>query len=366
MAKQRVADNIYIVTRGKNSYYYLRVRRAGKLIERSLGNAELVTLREARQEGARLLLDIDTEIENKVDTLTVQEACEKALIDIARVKKWTNEKSHAQWQSSLATYVYPIIGQYPIDKISRREILKVLLPIWEVKNETAARVRMRLEAVINWAIRHEYRQEANPATWRGNLEFDLPPVSKVKKVVHHASMTIDESRQVVSYCLSHPSPVSAAILFGIATASRVNEFRLARRQEIIGDVWFVPESRRKDKKPYPHRVPLSSLAIQALEMVKNNEDFLFVNTRGEVICADSPRLKLNDILKTKVTMHGCRSTFRDWCAENGVDRVLAEKCLMHATGNEVEQAYQRSDLLEQRRPVMQQWANTLTELVHHI
>ena len=222
-----------------------------------------------------------------------------------------------------------------------------------MKNETASRVRMRLEAVINWAIRHEYRQDANLATWRGNLEFDLPPVSKVKKVEHHASMTFDEARQVVSYCLSHPSPVSASIIFGLATASRVNEFRLARRNEIVNDVWIVPESRRKDKKPYPHRVPINSLAMAALNMVKDSEDFLFINKHGDVICADSPRLKLTAILNRKVTMHGCRSTFRDWCAENGVDRVLAEKCLMHATGNEVEQAYQRSDLLEQRRPIMQ-------------
>lgn len=359
MAKQRVADSIYLVTRGKHSYYYLRVRRGGKLVERSLGNVELVTLKDAKQEAARLLLDIDTEIENKPQTLTVKEACENALIDISRVKKWTNPKSLAQWQSSLATYVYPIIGQYNIDKITRREVLKVLLPIWEVKNETASRVRMRLEAVINWAIRHEYRQDANPATWRGNLEFDLPPVSKVKKVEHHASMTFDEARQVVSYCLSHPSPVSASILFGIATASRVNEFRLARRNEIVDNVWIVPESRRKDKKPYPHRAPINSLAMAALDMVKDSEDFLFVNKHGDVICADSPRLKLTAILNRKVTMHGCRSTFRDWCAENGVDRVLAEKCLMHATGNEVEQAYQRSDLLEQRRPVMQKWSDFL-------
>lgn len=361
MTKKRVGDCLYLADRGKYSYYYLVVRRNGRLIERSIGNAKFLSLREAKSRASRLLVEIDGEGTDLTDKkLTVQEACEKALVDIARVKKWRNEKSLAQWKSSLESYVYPVIGSVPVDVVDRDDVLSVLLPIWEIKNETASRVRMRLEAVINWAIRHKFRNDANPATWRGNLEFDLPPVAKVKKVSHHTSMSFEEARKVVAYCLSHPSPVSAAILFGIATASRVNEFRLAKRQEIIGDVWHVPPERRKDGKDYPHRVPLSSLATLALEMVKSCEHDLFVNREGRVISADSPRLKLVAILNKRVTMHGCRSTFRDWCAENGVDRVLAEKSLMHATGNEVEQAYQRSDLLEQRRPVMQAWSDALT------
>ena len=205
--------------------------------------------------------------------------------------------------------------------------------IWETKNETASRVRMRLEAVINWAIRHKYRKLANPATWRGNLEFDLPPVAKVKHVKHHSSMTFEEAKQVVSYLLDHPSVVSAAILFGLATAARVNEFRFAKWEEIDGDTWYVPPERRKDSKTYPHRVPLNQLAKTALSMVdgKKHSEFIFVNGRGNVIALDSPRLKLIDILKKRVTMHGCRSTFSDWCAENGKDPVLREKSLIIAT-----------------------------------
>ena len=368
MAKTvRVSESLYKVPRGKNVYYYFRVKRNGKLIDRSLGNVENISLKEAKQEAARIRIEIDSTINLPKDkSITVKEACELALKDIARVKKWRNEKSEAQWRSSLAMYVEPVIGDRKIDDIEREDVLAVLMPIWETKNETASRVRMRLEAVINWAIRHKYRKLANPATWRGNLEFDLPPVAKVKHVKHHSSMTFEEAKQVVSYLLDHPSVVSAAILFGLATAARVHEFRFAKWEEIDGDTWYVPPERRKDSKTYPHRVPLNQLAKTALSMVdgKKRSEFIFVNGRGNVIALDSPRLKLIDILKKRVTMHGCRSTFSDWCAENGKSEVLREKSLMHATGNEVAQAYQRSDLLEQRRKLMNEWAEALTNQVN--
>lgn len=367
MPKVRVADCLYKVERSSGVYYYLRIRRHGQLIERSLGNVEYVSLREAKQEAARLRIQIESSAHlPKSKSITVKEACELALKDLARVKKWRNPKSQEQWQSSLAMYVEPVIGDRKIDDIEREDILAVLMPIWETKNETASRVRMRLEAVINWAIRHKFRKLANPATWRGNLEFDLPPVAKVKHVKHHSSMTFEEAKQVVSYLLDHPSVVSAAILFGLATASRVNEFRLARWDEIKDDTWYVPSERRKDGKPYPHRVPINHLAKTALSMVdgKKRGEFIFVNGRGNVIALDSPRLKLIDILKKRVTMHGCRSTFSDWCAENGKSEILREKSLMHATGNEVAQAYQRSDLFEQRRKLMNEWAEALTNQVN--
>ena len=124
-------------------------------------------------------------------------------------------------------------------------------------------------------------------------------------------------------------------------------------------VWLIPPARRKDGKPYPHRVPLSKQALWVLHSIERKGEFVFYGTRSKTLTIWTPRMMLVRAIGRSVTMHGCRSTFRDWCAENGVDREVAEKCLMHTTGNEVEQAYQRSDLLDQRRVVMQQWADVI-------
>ena len=358
MAKKQIEPNLYILTTTKGQKYYLaRFNRGGKQIERSLGNVNSISLREARLQLFRVMDSYEEETAKKRKVVTFAVAFPQAMDTIAQVKMWKGDGSRRQWEQTIKDYALPIIGDIPIDEINRQHILSVLKPIWFDKTETASRLRMRLEAIIGWAIRNDLRGADNPAVWRGCLEYDLPGRGKVQTVKHHDAMTPEEARIVVKYCLSHPSPVSAAILFGIATAGRVQEFRFARRCEIEGNVWLVPSERRKDKKAFPHRVPLSTLAKKALDMGEG-DDYVFTY-KGKLICADSPRLKLRAILNKPVTMHGCRSTFRDWCAENGIDRVLAEKSLMHATGNEVEQAYQRADLLEQRRPIIEQWSDYL-------
>ncbi|MBO7183471.1 MAG: hypothetical protein J6V49_05000 [Bacteroidales bacterium] len=359
MAKECIAPNLYLLTKANsNRYYIARFKRNGKQIERSLGNADTISLREAKLNLARVMVGFEeTDKRPETKSLCFADALPMALNDIAVIKQWRNEKSRLQWEQTLRDYALPLLGPLALSDITRADILAVIKPIWFTKNETASRLRMRLEAILSWAIHHGYRTDANPAVWKANLEFDLPSKGKVQTVEHHEALTLDEARKVVSYCLSHPSPVSAAILFGIATASRVNEFRMATREEIDGDVWLVPPERRKDGRPYPHRVPLSSLAKKALEMAAAEGPLFVANRR--VIAADSPRLKLIAILGRKVTMHGCRSTFRDWCAVNGIDHALAEKALSHKWGSNVTQAYLREDMLEQRRGLMEVWAEAL-------
>lgn len=367
MKKRKIAPNLYLVTRDNGeSFYSARFTRQGRSIERSLGNVKDITLREAKNQVSRLLfmveeMDIEppTKVAPKVKVPTFGEAIKPALDDIERVKQWRNDRSRRQWEQSLRDYAVPYLGDMTFDKITRDDVLNVLKPIWFTKSETATRVRMRIEAIIGWAIRRGYRKEANPASWKDNLAYDLPAKGKVVKPRHHESMTVDEAQQVVAYCLSHPSPVSAAILFGMATAARVNEFRNAAREEMDMKhlVWNMPAERRKDGKEYPHRVPLSKLALKALEMAAK-DGYLFVHN-NHVIAQDSPRLKLIDILGRPVTMHGCRSTFRDWCAVNKIDHALAEKALSHAWGNKVTEAYFRDDLLEARREVMDKWSELL-------
>lgn len=361
MKRIRVAENIYRVEDDRpRPYYIARFRYAGKLYDRGLGG-EGQSLRELKAKLSQLLASFETEQTSKKKFADV---VEQAVADISQVKRWRNPKSEQQWLQSLRDYCLPVLGHKALKDITRDDVLAVLRPIWDTKTETASRVRMRLEAVLNWGITRNLLTGPNVAVWRGNLDLFLPARSKVKSVRHHEAMTLLETQKAVAYCLSHPSPASAAILFGIATVGRVSEFRLAQWVEIEGDTWMMPSSRRKDGKAFPHRVPLSTLAQQALAMAKTSgceSDFIFSFHNRLPLSADTPRLKLIDIIGRSVTMHGVRSTFRDWAALNGIQDAVAEKSLSHKWGNEVTEAYYRTDLLEQRRTVMEKWAVAITK-----
>lgn len=359
MKKTRVAENIYRVEGdGPRAYFIARFRVNGKQYDRSLGG-EGQSLRQLKAKLGQIIANFETTQNSKKRFADIMG---QAVADIGSVKRWRNPKSEQQWLQSLRDYCLPVLGHKALKDISREDVLAVLRPLWDTKTETASRVRMRLEAVLNWGITRNLLTGPNVAVWRGNLDLFLPARSKVKPVRHHEAMTLAETQKAVAYCLSHQSPASAAILFGIATVGRVSEFRLALWQEIEGDTWMMPSSRRKDGKEFPHRVPLSTLAKKALDMAKTSgceSDFIFSFQNRLPLSADTPRLKLIDIIGRPVTMHGVRSTFRDWAAIHGIQDAVAEKSLSHKWGNEVTEAYYRTDLLEQRRVVMEQWADAL-------
>ena len=375
----RIDKGLYIRTRnGKQAYIFIYMFNRKKH-EIRIGDVNVVTPGLARQKALEyrnlLAQGIDPIIERNKDASsnanktipTFAEFLPTALENIARSKQWTNEKSSQQWEMTLKTYALPFLGDKTLDAIGRDDILEVLSPIWDTKNETANRLRGRLEAVFDLAIVMGHYKTSNPAVWRGNLSFFLASKAKVTHVKHHDAISVDELKSLFPSDLSAINEISrAAVLFGALTASRVGEFVPARWDEIEFDrrVWLVPPERRKDKKPYPHRVPLTEQAITILNRVQTltgkTEGYIFVGQSGvNHISKETPRMFILRRFK-RGTMHGCRSTFRDWAAENGINEILAEKCLMHTTGNEVTQAYQRSDLLEQRRPVMQRWADVLT------
>lgn len=356
--RYKIAPNVYILDIDGRQFYLLRFMRNGRAIEKRLGRVNEISRRSAIIAANSIMAGYVEPVARDNDSVTFAEAAAGAILDLEKVKQWKNDRSKSQWVQSISDYVLPFIGDKPIESVTRADIIQLLTPIWYEKHETATRVRARIENIINWAIRNELRTGANPAVWKGNLEFDFPKTIKAATVKHHTAMTLDEARRAVDYCLSHPSPVSGAILLGLSTATRVQEFRYASRDEIDGDVWIIPPDRRKDTKPVPFYVPLSPLALEAVKMgAKDGALFTYQN---RIINENSPRLKLIDIIKRPVTMHGCRSTFRDWAASAGIDRVVSEKCLMHNTGNAVEQAYQRSDLFDLRKEVMLQWSSALT------
>ena len=365
------SDGVYLIVRyeGRSRVWIIQTKVNGKRFRRSLGDATLMTLAQAKIEALKLkarLLEGDTQTQNeakaaqtapKVRTFSsIYIEAIKAKRDVAR---WKNEKHAAQWVSTIETYALPVLGRLDVAEINREDVLTVLRPIWQTKTETASRLRSRIEIILDWCIRRGYRTKENPARWRGGLEFDLPSQGKIQTVKHHEAITVAEIRALIPRLLKSKS--GKAILFGILTASRVQEFAAAEWSEVDfkKKVWSVPPERRKDGKPYPHRVPLSSQTLEILRSLPTGDGCIFEGLHSKHINLETPRLMLKKMTGRAVTMHGCRSTFRDWCAETMQNPTLAEKALMHATGNEVAQAYQRSDLLEQRRPLMQAWADAL-------
>ncbi|WP_300914530.1 tyrosine-type recombinase/integrase, partial [Turicimonas muris] len=270
-----------------------------------------------------------------------------------------NAKHKEKWFSTVKTYALPVLGKKKLADIKKQDILEVLNPIWLTKNETASRVRGRLENIFSYAV-SDGLMEFNPALWRGNLDRELPPPGKVQKTEHHEAMSLEELQGKIDCFYPAINRTRQVILFTILTASRVGESVPAKWDEIDWDnkVWSVPAERRKDGKPYPHRVPLSTQAVELLESIERTGEYIF-SIKDTLGSRYSLAVLLKRMTGSQATMHGFRSTFRDWAAENGVPDIVAEKCLMHSTGSAVVQAYQRSDLLEQRREVMQRWADAV-------
>lgn len=364
----RVDKNLYIRVRPSGSSFWITIHTIkGKRKEVILGSTNDLSLRDVKRllaNNARKPSQEDITIitDNKVKVITVTELINEAIPVIEANKKWKNKKHSQQWRNTLNQYVIPHIGSRDITTITRKDIYNLLSNIWHVKTETAKRVRGRLEMVFNYAIAMDYFTEANPCVWKGNLEMFLPIPSRIASVSHFESLTLEETKNLCILLAHKKSRIYKSIIFGILTASRVNEFIRCEWNEIdfTNKIWFCPPSKRKDGKTYPHRVPLSTQALEVLNSIDKVSNYVFYSAKDidKPMHMESPRITIKKLIN-KGTMHGFRSTFRDWAAESGYDRVLAEKSLMHTTGTEVERAYQRSDLLEQRRVLMQLWANTL-------
>lgn len=363
--KYYLGDNLILRVRGNSRTFFFRFFKNGKSHEMSLGSVNFLSISDARIK----IVDLKAKLFNGENVLAEKEkktfilfsdAYEDAIKGIERSKKWENPKHSAQWLSTIKTYALPILGKLNIDDITREDIFNVLSPIWETKTETASRVRGRLENIFDYfTVKGIYTHE-NPARWKAGLSMLLPPPRKIVEVKHQEAMTFNEARDIARQFFKSESVSHKAILFGILTASRANEFQLAEWSEVDFKTKTWQHMRRKDKKKYPHRVPLSDQCIKLLKSIPRGNKYIFHNEFGNPLALDTFRTVLRKNVKRAVTMHGCRSTFNDWAAENNFPRNLIQKSLMHTLGNKVEEAYQRSDLLEQRRPLMQAWADALT------
>ena len=365
--RHSVAPNLNLRVRDGKRTYVLRYCIGGKRKDKHLGSADDLSLTEAKRLADKLRSEL---AEGKLPQTARDKLAEKlkeaekyalkAIEKIASVRVWKNAKHKAQWFATVRAYAFPVLGKKKLSEIKKADVLEVLRPIWSSKTETASRVRGRLENIFSYAVT-DGLMEFNPAIWRGNLDRDLPPPSKIQIVEHHEAMPLEVLQEKISCFYPADTRTRQVILFTILTASRVGESVPARWDEIDWEnrIWSVPPERRKDQKPYPHRVPLSDQAIELLNSVEKKGEEIFCFNADNLGSRYSLAHLLQQMTNTTATMHGFRSTFRDWAAENGVPDTIAEKCLMHVTGNAVVQAYQRSDLLEQRREVMQAWADAV-------
>jgi integrase len=278
---------------------------------------------------------------------------------------WRNEKHAGQWETTLATYAYPAIGALPVQSIDTGLVLRVLEPIWTEKSETAGRVRGRIEAILDWAKARDYRAGENPARWRGHVDKLLPARNKVRKVEHHAALPYAELPGFMLALRGQEGNSARALEFAILTAARTGEVIGATWDEInwTEKVWTIDGARMKAGKE--HRVPLCDRATMLLTELEPNADdtsaerrFLFAGGKAGRPLSNMAMDMLLRRMNSDVTVHGFRSTFRDWAAERtNFPSEVVEMALAHTISSKVEKAYRRGDLFEKRRRLMDTWAD---------
>lgn len=366
---------LYLQVRGPTSKSWIfRYKLGGRAREMGLGPLAVVSLAKARE----LATDARKQCFENIDPLELkreQQAVREAEQEKARVPTfdeattaylrsnsagWKNSKHAQQWSSTLATYASPHFGKWPVDNIDLKAILKALQPIWTTKTETAGRVRGRIEAVLDWATVLGHRSGDNPARWRGNLDKVLPMQRRVSKVKHHAALPFEATPAFFRELSARPEMAARALLFTILTASRTSEVLGMRWFEVDLDkgVWTVPSVRMKAGRE--HRVPLAGPAVTLLQKLSPGlpADLVFPGPGDDrplsinAMPAVLKRMKMVD-----VTVHGFRSSFRDWAAEKtDTANEVVEAALAHTIGNKVEAAYRRGDLFEKRRALMTGWS----------
>jgi integrase len=276
--------------------------------------------------------------------------------------EWKNEKHAAQWESTLTTYAYDHFGDVAIGQVDRTLVLAALKPIWTTKPETASRVRGRIATILDAAKADGLRTGDNPADWKGSLQTSLPKRSKRSDVEHHAALPYSAVAAFLVDLRGRDGIAARALELAILTATRTGEIIGATWDEIDLDerVWNIPAERMKAGKP--HRVPLSDAAMALLAAVPRTSSFVFpAAVRPDQDPAPMSNMAMLAVLKrmerTDITVHGFRSTFRDWAGEQtAYPREVIEHALAHQLADKAEAAYQRGDLLRKRRSLMTDWA----------
>jgi integrase len=381
---------LYLQVTSGGASWVLRYMLNGKAREMGLGPLALYGLADARAkalDARRLRHEGIDPIEHRraeraaraLETakgITFKECAENYIK--AHRAGWRNAKHAGQWEATLATYAYPNVGSLSVQAIDTALVMKVLeqpmdrsATLWTARPETASRLRGRLESILDWAKARGLRDGENPARWRGHLDKLLPARGKVRKVEHHAPLPYGELPAFMTALRAQEGVSARALEFAILAAARTGEVIGARIDEISEreKVWTVPGERMKAGNE--HRVPLSARALAIVNGIDRQSDaeqgrdaqtevgaFVFPGGKaGKALSNMAFLMLLRRMGRDDLTAHGFRSTFRTWAAERtNFPREVIEAALAHTIGNKVEAAYQRGDLFEKRRRLMEAWA----------
>ncbi|PWW47732.1 tyrosine-type recombinase/integrase [Melaminivora alkalimesophila] len=361
------------VARGGSKSWVLRYTLAGKSREMGLGSASTFSLQDARdraQAARKLLADGIDPIDAK------REAQQQARMEASNRRTftscaaeyikaheagWKSAKHAAQWTATLETYAHPIIGGMAVADVETAHVLRVLEPIWRTKAETASRLRGRIENILDWATVQKYRSGDNPARWRGHLDKLLPARSKVQKVQHHPALPWREMGAFMRELRGQQGTAARAVELIILSACRTSEAFNAdwREIDLAQRTWTIPAARMKAGKE--HVIPLSDAAVSVLQAqaaAHGMEGFIFPGTRpGKPLSNMAGLMLLKRMGRADLTVHGFRSSFRDWAGEStSHPREVIEHALAHGLKDKVEAAYARGTLFEKRNALMSDWA----------
>ena len=360
---------LHVNARGARSWI-LRVVVGDKRRDMGLGGYPDIGVADARQKAREARL----KIEQGIDPILLRKQAKSELMALQATDKtfeqaageyikihadsWSNDKHRKQWESTLAAYAFPVVGKLSLRDIRQEHILKILEPIWTTKTETATRVRGRMESILDWAKVKGLRSGENPAAWKGHLDHMLPAPTRLKKVEHLTAVPVREMPDFMIKLRQAAGTAAQALEFLILTAARSGEVRGITWQEVSLEdaLWIVPAERMKMKKE--HRVPLSDRAMSILKSQPRIDEnpLVFPAPRGSQM-SDATMSAVLKRMGIDATVHGFRSSFRDWCGDyTNYPRDLAEQCLAHGADDPVEAAYRRGDALERRREIMNEWS----------
>ena len=349
----------------RQKYWVFRYTFNGKRFDYGIGSFNDVPLAEAKKSAQKLRGSILHGINPLEAKKTQKDHSKKVALPTIKFKKfaldyidtmsprWRNEKHCDQWANTLTTYAFPVIGNLSLEDINTSHILEILEDIWKTKQETASRLRGRIERILSASITRGLRKSRNPAIWKGHLENILPPPSR--EHIHHPALPYQDVYRLIIKLHEINTMSSLALEFTILNASRTGEVLFAKKNEIVDGIWTIPAIRMKTG--IQHQVPLGVRSLEIISRaseLNSNTEYLFSNKTKPL--STMAMIMMLRRFKVGVTVHGFRSSFRDWVSEEtNHNPEVAEMALAHAVIGKVEKAYRRGKLLERRRLLMNDW-----------